>query len=883
MNSISFVNVYLLFIALPLAALLTVPFVLAVKRDNLNGHNIASLVLHILMAALIAFAAAGTQFVTVMTETDVYVVADVSYSANKNLDTLDNYVRNVGKALPKNSRMGVVCFGKDYKLVTRLGENFRTVRNSGVDDSETDIENALDYTGTLFRDTVLKRIVLITDGKDTNSSDSNTIKRAVDNLKAQNIKVDAIYLNDNISADAKEVQVTSVEYSGTVYLNHGETATALVQSSYACNATLSLYRDGQKVEEQDKAVALTAGSNRVSFDLKTDETGTYGYEIRIAAQEDENTFNNACSFTQTVSGAVKVLFISQDFADLDEARKLFGEDVEVDYFVNDPAVPCSVEALCKYDEIYISNADVSLLNNSALFMESLETAVSMFGKSLITLGDTSIQNKNDSELRDLQNMLPVNYGNSGSDKKLYTIVIDGSRSMEFNNKLQIVKRAACNLIDLLEDRDSVCVVVFHGNVETAQRPVQVGLNREAIKQTINDISVTQGTFIGLGLSEALNWIRNESSNFTEMQLMLMSDGLNYTQETTNDARAIVKQLRAYGVVTSVLDVGRGRDNSSVAVAAKELLNDLSKYGDGEYYPVSQLEDVDDVIFGDVADTVKETKIERFSWVDVKRRFDETLEGLDNLSYIAGFMNSSVKPSATTVLTTEYQNASGIGIEVPIYAYRTYGNGKVASFTSSISGDWLSAWEQSGIKSKFFKNVLSALTPNVKADYPYTVELAVDTGTASVTVTPAVIRAGAVASIEVTSPDGQTLNGNLVFESVAYGYTFSAQSVGRYDIAISYSYGGQTYTAHTGFTVSYLPEYDSFAVYDASGLHHAVGAEGTVSEDGNITIENDPNEVSSRTVTLTVPLLAICVALFAVDIIVRKLKGADIKSLFKKVK
>ena len=84
-------------------------------------------------------------------------------------------------------------------------------------------------------------------------------------------------------------------------------------------------------------------------------------------------------------------------------------------------------------------------------------------------------------------------------------------------------------------------------------------------------------------------------------------------------------------------------------------------------------------------------------------------------------------------------------------------------------------------------------------------------------------------------------------------------------------------------MSYLPEYDSFAVYDASGLHHAVGAEGTVSEDGNITIENDPNEVSSRTVTLTVPLLAICVALFAVDIIVRKLKWADIKSLFKKVK
>ena len=71
MNSISFANVYLLFLVIPLVALVTVPFALAVRSDNRNGHNIASLVLHLVMAALIAFAAAGTSIVTVITQTEV--------------------------------------------------------------------------------------------------------------------------------------------------------------------------------------------------------------------------------------------------------------------------------------------------------------------------------------------------------------------------------------------------------------------------------------------------------------------------------------------------------------------------------------------------------------------------------------------------------------------------------------------------------------------------------------------------------------------------------------------------------------------------------------------------------------------------------------------
>ena len=79
MSNISFVNVWLLFIAVPLFLAVLVPFFIAVGKENRNGHSIASMVLHLCLAVMVAFAAAGTKIETVVTETNVYVVAAVSY------------------------------------------------------------------------------------------------------------------------------------------------------------------------------------------------------------------------------------------------------------------------------------------------------------------------------------------------------------------------------------------------------------------------------------------------------------------------------------------------------------------------------------------------------------------------------------------------------------------------------------------------------------------------------------------------------------------------------------------------------------------------------------------------------------------------------------
>ena len=151
MKNISFDNPYLLLTAIPALVILFCTFFWAIRKDNRSKAPVISFIIHIIVIILAVLALAGTVVTTVMTETGVYVVADVSYSSNRNLDKVDEYIDQVSKKLPFNSKMGIVCFGKDNVILTSSGTAIKSVREAVVDDSGTDIASALDFTSTIFR------------------------------------------------------------------------------------------------------------------------------------------------------------------------------------------------------------------------------------------------------------------------------------------------------------------------------------------------------------------------------------------------------------------------------------------------------------------------------------------------------------------------------------------------------------------------------------------------------------------------------------------------------------------------------------------------------------------------------------------------------------
>ena len=124
---------------------------------------------------------------------------------------------------------------------------------------------------------------------------------------------------------------------------------------------------------------------------------------------------------------------------------------------------------------------------------------------------------------------------------------------------------------------------------------------------------------------------------------------------------------------------------------------------------------------------------------------------------------------------------------------------------------------------------------------------------------------------------------MTFNSQTYTYGFIPEQVGRYAVTVTYTVGGVDYVANTYMNVSYLSEYNAFASYDAVTLNRLLSGRGFVSEDGVVTIENPENELATYTLSLTMPFLIAAVALFVVDIVIRKLKWNDIKSLFVKIK
>ncbi len=880
MISINFDNAYLLLIAIPLLAILAVPFFLAVRKDNRNGHNVASGVLHVAMAILIAFAAAGTNLVTVVTETDVYVVADVSYSANKNYDAIDSYIKNVKKSLPQNGKLGVVCFGKDYEVLTGMGDPIKSVTGSVVDKSETNIVEALEYTGSLFKSDVVKRIVLITDGGISDTSDKDALKHAVEALRAEKVYVDAIYIDSNLPEGEKEVQVSSVEATQTVYLNHEETALATVQSNTEANVIVSLSQNGVTISE--KAVSLSLGLNSVSFDLDTANVGTFEYEIRVEADEDGSPYNNSYYFSQTVTGTVSVLLVTDLEEDYRAAQELFGESATIDAYVDKKDVPYSVEDLCKYDEIVLSNVDVRTLANYTMLVESINTVVSMFGKSLVTFGNLSIQNQTDEVLQELDNILPVRFGNNNQDPKLYTIVIDSSRSMYQVSRLAIAKQAATQLVEMLDENDFVSVVTFYGDVRIVQSPIRA-LNKEDIIEKINDLDPMHGTLIGVALDEAYNLIKDLP--FSDKQIMFISDGVSYANGIEGETKTpleIVDDMYADGIALSVLDVGRKSSNytQEAMATAEKLLQDMVEHGGGNYYYCDNPEELTDVMFGEVADDLTESVVVKTTQVDVNRRYDSVLSDIDlNFADINGYYVSNAKASANTILTVDYQKSNGGTVTVPLYAYWNYGNGKVSTFTSSLSGGWLDGWKASDTYEQFFRNVFSENTPSQKIDYPYTMDVVVDGKYANITLTPVSLHADAAASVSITLPNGEVITDSFVPEASLYEYRFVVPDTGKYAVTVTYSYGGNDYVAQADLILSYKEEYNSFAVFDASILYRSIGGDGVVSEDGKLSFENNLADVDMYTADLTLPLLIICAVLFVADIIIRKLKWSDIKSLF----
>lgn len=866
MSNINFVNPWLLIIGIPLLLIVIGSFIYTVRKENRTIHNTLSFVIHIVVVLLVTLGLAKTTFEKVITETNIYVLADVSYSSNQNLDLIDKYIDDLENNVPKNSKIGIVCFGRDYEILSNIGEELKSVKNSNVDKSATNIVEAIEYTATLFDDNVIKRIVIISDGYET--KESNVVS-LVQNLSAENIYIDAIFLDNNIKDDVVEVQINQVDFISSTYVETEEDVYTIIESNTEERAFVSLYKDNVLIRE--KAVKLVKGYNSVTFELDTSVAGEFNYEIKVSVENDTSEYNNSAIFNQTVTEKVKMLFISNDTADKEAALELYGDSYDIDFRINNKNIPYTVEELSVYDEYVISNIDIRTLNNASQFVASIDTLVSKFGKSLITFGNTYIQNNyEDGTLAVLNNMLPVKYGNDNDSDKLVTICMDISRSMEQVDRLNIAKATACSILDNLDDDVMVMLIGFYGEVRTVFQQAQAK-ERETLKQKITNLEAYQGTFMGSALSYTYEMVT--SLPYSKNEVILISDGLPYGEQAAS-AKSIVKKMASNNIMLSTIH--------TISNEGGELMKELATLGKGYYYYIKDLEQVESLVLNGVMNSLTEVILESSeSTVEILLKKDDLVDGIENLPNVKGLYNNQKKSSSKVVLEATYTDVAGNSYKIPLYAYWNYGNGMVSSFASTISGNWIGNWETDTNGQKTLSNVPVANKPNERISSAFIFDT-INKGTnTELIVNAPSLNVNSILNAKIITPSNKSIEKTLVFDSENYITTIETMEKGTYLVELTYQFGEKIYVSNYKFTVSYLPEYDAFTIFEASSLYYMVSNNGQVSENGILKLVNDNSNEQKYIYDFTALFMIISAVLLIVDVIVRKLTMNDIKALFRK--
>lgn len=159
------------------------------------------------------------------------------------------------------------------------------------------------------------------------------------------------------------------------------------------------------------------------------------------------------------------------------------------------------------------------------------------------------------------------------------LVIDRSGSMT-GAKLQNVKKSADYLIDKLNDKDILSIVVYESQVGVLQKSAPV-TDKKYLHEVIAAIETAGGTNLGGGMAEGFNQVKNTYKSGYVNRVLLLSDGL--ANEGISDPLVLQNTAKKWfnSESISISTFGVGNDYN------ENLMTALAENGGGNYYYIKE--------------------------------------------------------------------------------------------------------------------------------------------------------------------------------------------------------------------------------------------------------------------------------------------------------
>ncbi|MCI5838450.1 MAG: VWA domain-containing protein [Christensenellaceae bacterium] len=719
--AIVFSSPWFLLFLIPLVLLTFIPYFGLAKKFRRTRNRLTSLVLHLTVVTLSVFVLAGMRFdYSVPNEkNEIILLVDVSNSEEVSAEKRDEFVQTVlRQARYASYSVGVVMFGFDriyaVPLTTEIEEIYDKYKTAELPDtSATDIAGALLYAKELFNNPESGKIVLITDGKETDNEAASVIRA----VSAGGVKVDVA--NIPSAYEKSDVEIVGIEFPDYhVKVNEEFSIVVNLSSNTDGSASISLSDNGEKVEASEISAEFKKGSAQVTLKHKFSSSGLH--ELNFGLNSAESTMrenDNYCSYYY-LQPHNKILIADSKDGESDALKELLTEEGEFDITIKNIKkdeffVTAKVDDLREYDQIILNNVANSDMPQG--FDAVLASYAKDYGGGILTVGGADDDGEAHAYVRKdmagtvYQQILPVQAIDYTPPKGV-VIIIDRSGSMgTLDDKgISLLKRAtdgATSCLSALSERDYVGIMTLDSKEAVVLPMTPRTLEADILTAIASIEEANGGTVLPGALQKAGEMLRAEK-NVDKRHIILVTDGQTQDQEIYESVIKTNYENETQSITMSIVLVGNQDNDTKIAMrrAAEEL-------GHGKLYDVTDTSTIERDMREDLkVPQITEYNPETFNPIvyNAASQLFNGVEyggeegGLKMNCTLDGFFGVKLKKNAELILAGEYN--------VPLYAQWKYGKGYVGSFMCDLNGVWSSSFMSDAGGKRFIRNVVENLMP-----------------------------------------------------------------------------------------------------------------------------------------------------------------------------
>ena len=713
---------WLLLLMIPAVLLALLPHFLTAKKYRRTRNRIVSLVAFLVASILAVNLLAGISFTyeNPNENNELIVLVDVSESGETERGEKDALVESIVSISDGDYNVGVVKFGYGQVYAAEMTSNTGKVisdyyASADPDTTASDIASALEYAMSLLTYPQSAKIVLLSDGIETDGEALSAIRA----IAARGVRVDTVYFP---TEEVPEVQILSVDIPEQ-YLMIDEPFN--VELHLKTNipidgellVDLELFDNEKKVGETQ--LTVTEKEMVIPVEITLDQRGFHELAFKVSLSADTSDKNNTYHTYVSIQQFNKILLIEKYAGESAAMQEIFGDNYEVSILSieeNLSEIPRDIETLAEYEQIILVNIAYSDMPTG--FEELLHRYVYNLGGGLLTVGgynDGTVTDPiphayNREDIDDstyYKQMLPVNVIDF-TPPTAVMIVVDSSGSMttdavEGTSKYSLALDGATACLDTLSDRDYCGIVSFQSTASEKMQLIPVA-QKDKIVETIEYMRKNQdagdtifsGAIIRAG--EALSVL----DNVEKKHIVMITDGM--PSDKLDVYGEYIKENLKKGITMSIITVGSKSDTY------QSSMKEAAEMGGGKHYHLTEPKDIP-------SEMQKLLSLEAIPEIAYGEEFKLTIKdkttvvtGIDETSLptLTGYYGTVKKADAVVPLMGKY---------VPIYAQWKYGNGNVGSFMCDLNGTWSAKFINDIAGQSIVLNIVDGIFPShdVRAD------------------------------------------------------------------------------------------------------------------------------------------------------------------------